>query len=242
MSLPRLICATCLTLALAGTAPAPVSAMDTRSPPHAGSFTLQEPQARLKLRLVPGTTLATGYHSPFYQQDPATGAITLRTDGLQPSIRGQTAPATVLREGTAWYFQQTPADMNASLHIDTWPSDKRVIIGRIQSTRGAVVELVADGRHSQVTVAIHDGNSTRSIVAGTIYPDSNVSYGISSRPNGTLVMVVNGTRSVLAMPVAATAPVMWFEAVAGQTGWHMPCHGDAARVTFTSLEIRHPAP
>lgn len=242
MSLPRLICATCLTLAFAGTALAPASAMDTRSPPQAGSFTLQEPQARLKLRLVPGTTLAAGYHSPFYQQDTATGAITLKTDGLQPSIRGQTAPATVLREGTAWYFQQTPADMNASLHIDTWPSDQRVIIGRIQSTHGPVVELVADGHHSQVTAIVHDGTSTRHIVAGTIYPDRNVSYGISSRPNGTLVVVVNGTRNVLSMPVAATAPVMWFEAVAGQAGWHMPCHGDMARVTFTSLDIRHPAP
>ncbi|MFT8979463.1 polysaccharide lyase family 7 protein [Gluconobacter oxydans] len=241
MSLSRLICATCLTLALAGTALVPASAMDTRSPPQAGSFTLQEPQARLKLRLVPGTTLATGYHSPFYQQNPATGAITLRTDGLQPSIRGQTAPATVLREGTAWYFQQTPADMNASLHIDTWPSKQRVIIGRIQSPHGAVVELVADGHRSQVTVTVHDGSSTRNIVAGTIYPDRHVSYAISSRPNGTLVVVVNGSRSVLAMPMAGTAPVMWFEAVAGQTGWHMPCHGDMAQVTFTSLEVRHPA-
>lgn len=242
MSLSRIFCSTCLTLALSGTALLPASAMDTRSLPQAGSFTLQEPQARLKLHLVPGSRLATGYHSPFYQQNPTTSAITLRTDGLQPSIRGQTAPATVLREGTAWYFQQTPADMTANLHIDTWPSDQRVIIGRIQSARGAVVELVADGKHSQVTVTIHDGNTSRSVVAGTIYPDRNINYTLSSRPNGTLVVVVNGSRSVLAMPTSATAPVMWFEAVSGQTGWHMPCHGDVAQVTFTSLEVRHPAP
>ncbi|WP_408873612.1 polysaccharide lyase family 7 protein [Gluconobacter roseus] len=242
MSLSRLVCATCLTLALAGPALTPAWGMDTPQPPQAGNFTLQEPAARLKLRLIPGNTLAAGYRSPFYQQNTATGAITLQTDGLQPSIQGQTAPATVLREGTAWYFQQTPADMSASLHIDTWPSDQRVIIGRIQSPHGPVAELVADGHHSQVTAIIHDGTSTRRIIAGTIYPDRHISYTISSRPSGTLQIVVNGTRNMLPMPVAATAPVMWFEAVAGQTGWHMPCHGDMARVTFTSLDVRHPAP
>ena len=241
MSLPRLLCTTCLTLTLAGTALAPASAMDTHAPPQAGGFTLQEPQARLKLRLVPGTTLATGYHSPFYEQNAATGAITLQTDALQPSIRGQTAPATVLREGTAWYSQQTPADMTATLHIDTWPSNQRVIIGQIQSAQGPIIQLIADGKRSQVIAVIHNGTETRRVVAGTIYPDRSISYGLSSRPNGTLLVVVNGTRNIFAMPAAATAPAMWFEAVAGQTGWHMPCHSDAARVTFTSLEMSHPA-
>lgn len=244
MSISRFTCMTCLplglALALTGITMLPARAMDASPRPQTSGFTLQEPQARLKLRLVPGSTLAAGYHSAFYLQDTTTGAVTLQTDGLQPSIRGQTAPATVLREGRAWYSQQTPAIMNATLHIDTWPTDQRVIIGRIQSANGAVVELVADGKRSQVIALVHDGSHTRHITAGTIFPDRRISYEISSSPSGTLQTVVNGTRSILPMPPAATSPAMWFEAVSGQTGWHMPCHHDIARVTFTALDIQHP--
>ncbi|GBR69494.1 polysaccharide lyase family 7 protein [Gluconobacter kanchanaburiensis] len=244
MTISRFTCVTCLslglTLALTGIAILPACAMDVSSRPQTSGLTLQEPQARLKLRLVPGSTLATGYHSAFYFQDTTTGAVTLQTDGLQPSIRGQTAPATVLREGHAWYAQQTPAIMNASLRIDTWPADQRVIIGRIQSANGPVVELVADGKRSQVIALVHDGSRTRHITAGTIFPDRRISYEISSNPSGALQTVVNGTRSILPMPPAATTPAMWFEAVSGQTGWHMPCHHDIARVTFTALDIQHP--
>ncbi|EHH69384.1 hypothetical protein [Gluconobacter morbifer] len=215
----------------------PAQALDLSQRPETGNFTLQEPAARLKLRLVPSTTLIQGYHSSFYQQNPGTGAITLQTDGLQPAIRGQIAPETLLRENTAWYFQETPGVMQASLHIDHFPRNGQITIGRIASKTGSVADLRATA--NQVEAVVHTDTGVKTAVVGTVYPEGRVSYRFETRPDGLLRVTVNGTKSTFLLPSAATAPPFWFEAVAGETGWHMPSHNDMGRVTFTSLQVQH---
>lgn len=205
-------------------------------------MTLQEPSARLNIRLVPGTTLARGYQSPFYRQDTLTGAITLQTDGLQPAIRGESAPATVLRQGFGWHYQQAVAEMRANIRIDVFPKNRKVLVARIQSAEGTILDLIADGENSRVVATLHGASMHHSVVAGTLSADHVASVTITSHPDGQLDLTVNGTRSVLPMPSPATAQAMWFEAAAGEVGWHAPWHSNLARVTFTRLSMSRSAP
>jgi len=72
--------------------------------------------------------------------------------------------------------------------------------------------------------------------------------GGGRRPEGALLwihaasgIVVNGTENHFSLPSAAIAQGVWFEAVAGEQGWHIPSHEDMARVTFTGLQVHHEA-
>ncbi|OAG74777.1 Alginate lyase [Gluconobacter japonicus] len=224
---------------LAAFATAPAQAMDTGLSTDISSFTLQEPAGRLSLHLVPSTTLASGYGSSFFARNPQTGSVTIQTDGLQPPVRGKIAPETLLRENSAWYFQQTSSDMQASLHIDRFPENGHITIGRLTSQNGAVAELRVEG--DRVLAIVNNGTSTQNVVVGTVYPQQTVRYAIHTTPNGLLVISVNGTVNHFSLPSAATTHALWFEAVAGEQGFHRPSHSDAARVTFTGLQVHHQA-
>lgn len=226
-------------LCLTALATAPAQAMDTGLSADISSFTLQEPAGRLSLHLVPSTTLVSGYGSSFYGRNPQTGSITLQTDGLQPPVRGTVAPETLLRENSSWYFQQTSSDMEAALHIDRFPKNGHITIGRLTSQQGTIAELRVEG--DRVLAIVNNGASTQNVVAGTVYPQQTVRYAMHTTPNGLLVISVNGTASHFSLPSAATTHTLWFEAVAGEHGFHRPSHSDAARVTFTGLQVHHQA-
>ena len=217
----------------------PVHAMDVPQAPDISAFTLQEPAKRLGLHLVPSTTLGSGYNTAFYSRDQQTGALTLTTDGLQPVIRGKVAPETLLRENTAWYFQQTNSDMTATVHIDHFPRNGKVVIGRLASTQHPVAELSVQG--DRVFALVDNGTSKQSVVVGTFYPHQTIRYEIHTSPNGLMRIIVNGTENHFSLPSAAIAQGVWFEAVVGEQGWHAPSHADMARVTFTGLQVHHEA-
>lgn len=224
---------------LAAVTGASAQAMDNRLSADISSFTLQEPSGQLSLHLVPSSTLISGYSSPFYSRNPQTGSITLHTDGLQPPVRGTIAPETLLRENSAWYFQQTSSDLEAALYIDRIPKNGRITIGRLTSQQGAIAELRVEG--DRVLAIVNNGTSTQKVVAGTVYPQQTVRYSIHTTPNGLLLISVNGTTSHFSLPSAATTQALWFEAIAGEQGFHRPSHSDAARVTFTGLQVHHQA-
>ncbi|QDH17655.1 polysaccharide lyase family 7 protein [Swingsia samuiensis] len=227
-----------LITALALATPFSAYSLDRPSSPDISNFTLQEPaQGRLKIHLVPSTQLVNGYHSPFYNQNEASGSVALRTDGMATIIRGETAPETVLRENSAWYFQQTPSSIDVALHIDQLPKYGHMVIARLMSANHPTVEIDTDG--NRITATLNNGFNQSRVTIGSVLADKNIQISIHTQPSGLLNITANGTKNVFSLPSAATTQALWFEAVVSPKGRYAKSHTDVAQMTVSQLHITH---